>query len=64
MGNINYDNVVKLLLKSKSNFDIDCVLDTANIDDCKEIIKILLSRYNNMVVQGMIEMRKINENSD
>lgn len=62
MGNINYDNTVKLLLKSKSNFDIDHVLDIANIDDCKEIIKILLARYNNMVVQGMIEMRKINEN--
>lgn len=55
MSNLNYDQVVKSLLKAKSQSDIDAVLENADLLDCKTIIRTLLARYNHMMMQGAIE---------
>lgn len=56
MNSMNYDQAVKSLLKAQNQSDIDAVLENADLLDCKTIIRTLLARYNNMTMQGAIEL--------
>lgn len=50
------NEAVKGLLKAQSQEDIECILRGIELDDSLEIIRLLLARYNNMVIQAHMEL--------
>jgi len=56
---INYDQIVRNLLKSQNQLDVNSILENIDLQDCKTIIGMLIARYNYMMMQSSIELAAI-----